>query len=177
MEELDDGHRDLVAPAPYDPAAFPHTLRVLGETFTIQKAHLHPDAGPLLDRYADAFEKVWEHRGLVCDYATGMRYVPPWERAEQIAREEWTAVFGDAFPAVTVPQVTPRSTRRPAATADPHRLPPRPRRTRHRRTAPRLRGRHRSAQGPAIEYLDHRHEHLVDRYAATAGANRRRQRP
>ncbi|MBU8858604.1 MULTISPECIES: DegT/DnrJ/EryC1/StrS family aminotransferase [unclassified Micromonospora] len=76
----------------YDPTAFPHTLRVLEETFTIQKAHLHPDAGPLLERYADAFEKVWEHRALVRDYAAGLRYAPPWEQAERIARQEWTAV-------------------------------------------------------------------------------------
>lgn len=79
---------------PYREADFPGTLRVIDESFTIQKAHLHPGAGPLLDSYADAFEKVWEHRDFIAEYAATMHYIPPWEQAERIAEAEWARAFG-----------------------------------------------------------------------------------
>jgi dTDP-4-amino-4,6-dideoxygalactose transaminase len=44
---------------------FPVTKKVIADSVVLQKRHLHPDSGPLLQRYADAFEKVWEHRDLV----------------------------------------------------------------------------------------------------------------
>ncbi|MEU5690221.1 DegT/DnrJ/EryC1/StrS family aminotransferase [Actinosynnema sp. NPDC020468] len=70
---------------------FPTTLRVIDETFTIQKAHLHPEAGELLDRYADAFAKVWSHRDTIAGHAHTAEHRPPWERAAAVADAEWAA--------------------------------------------------------------------------------------
>ncbi|GAB3986219.1 DegT/DnrJ/EryC1/StrS family aminotransferase [Actinoallomurus acanthiterrae] len=67
----------------------PNTLRVIDDSFTIQKAHLHPDARPLLDLYADAAAKLWEHRDVIAAEATALDYTPPWREAEQIADAEW----------------------------------------------------------------------------------------
>jgi dTDP-4-amino-4,6-dideoxygalactose transaminase len=58
-------------PAPSITAPIPVTAAVIEDSFTLQKAHLHPDAGPLLDLLADGFEKVWEHRELLVRMATG----------------------------------------------------------------------------------------------------------
>lgn len=44
---------------------YPVTTQVIADSLVIAKNHLHPESGPLLQRYADAFEKVWEHRDLV----------------------------------------------------------------------------------------------------------------
>jgi hypothetical protein len=38
---------------------------VIEDSLTLQRRHLNPEAGPLLDRYADAFEKVWEQLAVV----------------------------------------------------------------------------------------------------------------
>ena len=45
-----------------DRGDFPNSYQVIEDSFTIQKAHLHPEAGPLLGSYAAAFDKVWAHR-------------------------------------------------------------------------------------------------------------------
>ncbi|MFJ8937555.1 DegT/DnrJ/EryC1/StrS family aminotransferase [Streptomyces sp. NPDC102365] len=82
-----------VVDRPYRAEDFPATLRVLDDSFTIQKAHLHPDAGPLLDRYADAFEKVWQHREALAAIAATTDYTPHWERASEIADTEWAGAF------------------------------------------------------------------------------------
>ncbi|WP_433374828.1 DegT/DnrJ/EryC1/StrS family aminotransferase [Streptosporangium sp. CA-115845] len=87
-------HRWPITGVGYREEDFPHTTRVIEDSFTIQKAHLHPDAGPLLDRYADAFEKVWRHREVIRAYAIEMPYRPPWERAAEIAAGEWLEAFG-----------------------------------------------------------------------------------
>lgn len=42
-------------------AAFPNTCAVIDDSLTLQKRHLNPDAGPLLDFYAEAFKKAWAH--------------------------------------------------------------------------------------------------------------------
>jgi perosamine synthetase len=78
---------------------YPNTLRVIDDSFVIQKAHLHPDARPLLDAYADAFEKVWQHRDVIAAHAAAMPYRPPWEHAEDAARREWDEAFAQAGPA------------------------------------------------------------------------------
>lgn len=67
---------------------YPQAMAVIEDSFTVQKAHLHPDAGPLLDHYATAFEKVWEHLELISRYAADMPYRPPWEHAAAIAKAE-----------------------------------------------------------------------------------------
>jgi perosamine synthetase len=66
----------------------PCTLDVIDRSFTIQKAHLHPDALALLDLYADAAEKIWEHRDEIAARAARLTYRPPWEEAAAIAEKE-----------------------------------------------------------------------------------------
>ena len=53
-----------------EPGTYPVTSAVLADSLTLQKRHLHPDSGPLLQRYADAVEKVWEHREVLASMAT-----------------------------------------------------------------------------------------------------------
>ena len=74
----------------YRAADFPVTQQVIDGSFAIQKAHLHPDACPLLDLYADAAEKVWVHRGSIAEQASAAAdgYQPPWQQAEAIADKE-----------------------------------------------------------------------------------------
>ncbi|MGW6739906.1 DegT/DnrJ/EryC1/StrS family aminotransferase [Streptomyces sp. NPDC055025] len=44
---------------------FPVTAAVVDGSLCLQRRHLDPAAGPLLERYADGFEKVWQHLGLI----------------------------------------------------------------------------------------------------------------
>ncbi len=53
----------------YDPAEYPVTNAVLDDSLTIQKVHLHPASGELLQRYAGAFHKAFEHLDLVARLA------------------------------------------------------------------------------------------------------------
>jgi dTDP-4-amino-4,6-dideoxygalactose transaminase len=48
-----------------EPGDFPVTRAVIADSLVLAKNHLHPEAGPLLQHYADAFEKVWEHRDVL----------------------------------------------------------------------------------------------------------------
>jgi len=50
---------------PVQDGGFPVAEQVIADSLVLAKYHLHPDSGPLLQRYADAFEKVWQHRDLV----------------------------------------------------------------------------------------------------------------
>lgn len=56
----------------------PTTLAVLDDSLTIQRTHLNPSSGPLLDRYAEAFHKVWRHLDVAAKMARSMPYEPPW---------------------------------------------------------------------------------------------------
>jgi perosamine synthetase len=69
----------------------PRARQVIEDSFTLQKAHLHPEARSLLGWYADAFEKVWQHQGVLARWAEGLAYQAPWERAAEIAAAEWPA--------------------------------------------------------------------------------------
>jgi len=69
----------------------PRALRVIEDSFTLQKAHLHPGARSLLGWYTDAFEKVWQHQKVLARLAEGLAYQAPWERAAEIAAAEWPA--------------------------------------------------------------------------------------
>ncbi|NUS10489.1 MAG: DegT/DnrJ/EryC1/StrS family aminotransferase [Streptomyces sp.] len=64
----------------YRPEDHPVTLAVIEDSLTMQRWHLNPAAGPLLERCADAFEKVWEHIGLLVPAARTAPYRPLWER-------------------------------------------------------------------------------------------------
>lgn len=54
-----------VSPPDYRAANFPVTCQVLDDSLTLQRWHLSPAAGPVLDRCADAFEKVWDNLDAV----------------------------------------------------------------------------------------------------------------
>lgn len=56
---------------------FPVTADVVDGSLCLQRRHLDPDAGPLLQRYADAFEKVWQHFDLIRRMARS-RPAPGW---------------------------------------------------------------------------------------------------
>ena len=45
------------------------TRAIIDDSLTLQKRHLHPDSGPLLQRYADGFEKVWANLDTVAAMA------------------------------------------------------------------------------------------------------------
>lgn len=77
-----------------DRAEFPQSYRVIEDSFTIQKAHLHPEAGPLLDSYAEAFDKVWRHRAVISSYAAAAEDVPPWQQADHLADAEAAELAG-----------------------------------------------------------------------------------
>lgn len=70
-------------------ADVPVTRRVIEDSFVLQKAHLHPDNGELLDRYAEAMAKVLQSADVIAGYAADLRYRPPWEEALAIAAREW----------------------------------------------------------------------------------------
>ncbi|GIM97032.1 DegT/DnrJ/EryC1/StrS family aminotransferase [Paractinoplanes toevensis] len=78
---------------PYRESDFPITHAVIDNSFAIQKAHLHPDAGDLLMRYAEGFRKVWADRDRIAGYAAQLDYQPPWQQATAIAEKEWAQAF------------------------------------------------------------------------------------
>ncbi|WTZ65961.1 DegT/DnrJ/EryC1/StrS family aminotransferase [Streptomyces sp. NBC_01383] len=51
--------------------SWPVTQDVVDRSFTIQQRHLSPDAGPLLQGFADVIEKVWSHRKALAELAEG----------------------------------------------------------------------------------------------------------
>jgi perosamine synthetase len=53
------------AGTPAGPGDFPVASAIVEDSLTLQRRHLNPDAGPVLQRYADAFEKVWGHLDVV----------------------------------------------------------------------------------------------------------------
>ncbi|GIF96660.1 DegT/DnrJ/EryC1/StrS family aminotransferase [Catellatospora citrea] len=57
------------APATVAGEGYPVTRAVIADSLTIQKRHLNPGAGELLDLYADAFEKVWANSDMVATLA------------------------------------------------------------------------------------------------------------
>ncbi|MET9507999.1 DegT/DnrJ/EryC1/StrS family aminotransferase [Streptomyces flavidovirens] len=59
---------------------FPVTVAVVDGSLCLQRRHLDPAAGPLLQWYADAFEKVWQHLDLIRRMATS-RSAPGWREA------------------------------------------------------------------------------------------------
>lgn len=52
-----------------DPASYATTAAVIEDSLTLQKRQLNPDAGPVLDLYADGFEKLWENLDAVARIA------------------------------------------------------------------------------------------------------------
>jgi dTDP-4-amino-4,6-dideoxygalactose transaminase len=60
--------RDPDAPGP-DPSSYVTATAVIEDSLTLQKRQLNPNAGALLDLYADGFEKVWENLDAVARIA------------------------------------------------------------------------------------------------------------
>lgn len=46
-------------------AGWPNASAVIEDSLTLQRRHLGPEVGPLLEGYADAFVKVWDHLDVV----------------------------------------------------------------------------------------------------------------
>jgi perosamine synthetase len=73
--------RESVQPGrAYHPEDHPTTLAVIEDSLTMQRWHLNPAAGPLLERCADAFEKVWDHLEVLIRAARSMAYQPLWRQ-------------------------------------------------------------------------------------------------
>ena len=53
-----------------DPSSYATATAVIEDSLTLQKRHLNPDAGPVLDLYADGFEKAWENLDAVARIAS-----------------------------------------------------------------------------------------------------------
>jgi dTDP-4-amino-4,6-dideoxygalactose transaminase len=58
-----------VPPQRYCAEDYPQTLAVLADSLTVQRVHLNPASGPLLERYAQAFHKVFAHLDVVARLA------------------------------------------------------------------------------------------------------------
>ncbi len=54
-------------------AGHPVAEAIIRDSLTLQKRHLNPDSGELLQRYADAFEKVWSNRDTLATLARAER--------------------------------------------------------------------------------------------------------
>jgi dTDP-4-amino-4,6-dideoxygalactose transaminase len=66
--------------------AFPVASAVIEDSLTLQKRHIHPESGPLLERYAAAFEKVWENLDAVGRLARSYAGAAPAAPAEAAGR-------------------------------------------------------------------------------------------
>lgn len=62
----------------YDSMKYPVTCAVIEDSSTIQRSHLHPESGELLDAYASAFEKIFANLDVIHRMARAARYSPPW---------------------------------------------------------------------------------------------------
>jgi dTDP-4-amino-4,6-dideoxygalactose transaminase len=68
-----------VAPQRYAIEDYPNTLAVIEDSLTLQRRHLNPESGPLLQSYADAFEKIWQDLERIGRMAQSTAYEAPWE--------------------------------------------------------------------------------------------------
>ncbi|MFE5810336.1 DegT/DnrJ/EryC1/StrS family aminotransferase [Streptomyces sp. NPDC056491] len=62
---------------------FPVTCEVIEDSLTLQRWHLNPASGPVLQRIADGFEKVWGHLDTLGAAAAGLDYRPVWATAQK----------------------------------------------------------------------------------------------
>ncbi|MFI8291576.1 DegT/DnrJ/EryC1/StrS family aminotransferase [Streptomyces sp. NPDC085614] len=66
---------------------FPVSLAVIDDSLTLQRVHLNPAAGPVLDRCAEAFEKVWARIDDLLPLARAAEHRPPWHAAMNAPEE------------------------------------------------------------------------------------------
>jgi dTDP-4-amino-4,6-dideoxygalactose transaminase len=67
---------------PDRPEDHPNALAVIEDSLTLQRWHLNPAAGPVLEGCAAGFEKVWEHFDKIAGMARTLDYTPVWERPQ-----------------------------------------------------------------------------------------------
>lgn len=67
-----------VSPQRYAVEDYPQSLAVIDDSLTLQRRHLNPANGPLLQLYADAFEKIWGDLERIGRMAQSMDYEAPW---------------------------------------------------------------------------------------------------
>lgn len=68
-----------VAAPEYRIEDFPAALAVIEDSLTLQRWHLNPNCAPVLNRVADAFEKVWSNLEAVAVMARSAPYAEPWQ--------------------------------------------------------------------------------------------------
>ncbi|HST84611.1 MAG TPA: DegT/DnrJ/EryC1/StrS family aminotransferase [Kineosporiaceae bacterium] len=69
-------------PQRYDLADYPVTCAVIEDSLCLRRMHLNPDAGPALEQYADAFDRVWQNLDVIGRFARSLDYQPPWAVVE-----------------------------------------------------------------------------------------------
>jgi dTDP-4-amino-4,6-dideoxygalactose transaminase len=69
-----------VPPQRYIIEDYPNTLAVIEDSLTLQRRHLNPNAGALLNLYAKAFCKIWENLEHIARIARSLPYEVPWQR-------------------------------------------------------------------------------------------------
>ncbi|TWP48853.1 DegT/DnrJ/EryC1/StrS family aminotransferase [Lentzea tibetensis] len=65
-------------PQRYDLADYPVTCQVIEDSLCLRRMHLNPGAGPALEEYADAFDRVWNNLDVIGRMARQLDYAPPW---------------------------------------------------------------------------------------------------
>ena len=70
------GHPWAATTAAEPVAPHPVTDAVIADSLALQRRHLHPDAGPALQAYADGFVKVWDHLDTVAVLARATGSAP-----------------------------------------------------------------------------------------------------
>jgi perosamine synthetase len=69
----------------YRAGDYPITEAVLEDSLTLQRWHLNPDSGPVLDRCADAFEKAWQELETLVRCARAMGHPATSDPAREYA--------------------------------------------------------------------------------------------
>jgi dTDP-4-amino-4,6-dideoxygalactose transaminase len=64
---------------------YPSALAVIESSLTFQRWHLNPASEPVLQRCADAFEKVWEQLDALLPIVRATTWTPDWERSLALA--------------------------------------------------------------------------------------------
>jgi perosamine synthetase len=75
-----------VNPQRYELADYPVTCAVIEDSLCLRRMHLNPDAGPALEEYADAFDRVWENLDVIGRFARSVDYAPPWAAVKGYSR-------------------------------------------------------------------------------------------
>jgi hypothetical protein len=84
-----------VLPQRYAIEDYPQALAVIEDSLTLQRRQLHPESGPFLQSYADAFEKIWLNLERIGRMARSAAYEAPWQ---SIVRQQPYVPGGAAHP-------------------------------------------------------------------------------